>query len=227
MLQIVCGVPPQFDTAQIVLHDFRVAWYEAFDPAIQWPGALGNVERSVLATCFCASCVRDAREAGIDASQARERVQTFVDRALSQATVYGGSRAGFLAEQTAINDYINFQSQALSSFLARIVADCRSEVMIAYDGTWAQPPEGAIQSVVQIEDLSELARPADRAGIREITVPANLLTGQRGEQLVAAMSQLSERGYRGAQIDNLGALPESALKTLKQAIRFARRSVML
>jgi hypothetical protein len=74
MLGIACGVPPQFGVHQIVLHDFQVGWFEALDPEILWPAPLGNLERSILTTCFCQACVKAAQEAGVDAGHARKCV---------------------------------------------------------------------------------------------------------------------------------------------------------
>ena len=72
----------------------------------------------------------------------------------------------------------------------------------------------------------------DRAadlGVSLQTVGRTLETmlGSRVEEFIATMSRLGEWGYSGVQIDDYGSLPESSFTTLKQAIRFARRSAEL
>ncbi len=231
---VACDIPPQFGVRQIVLHDFQVGWIEAFDCEIRWPSPLGIVERSILGTCFCPACVEAAQRAGVDADDARKCVQNLVQKTLVQGTSFGGSEAGFLAEQTSLTAFKRVQADLLHLFLKKIVEDCRMEVLVArqladscqsLDQFDARVPAGVVTGVA---DLTQLANQiATKARCSEVTLPAWTLLGSRAEEFVAAMSQIGEWSYSGVQIDNYSTLPENAFTTLKQAIRFARRSAAL
>lgn len=231
ILGVVCDIPPQFGVKQIVLHDFEVGWFEAYDNSIRWPSPLGNVERSILATCFCPACLRKAQGAGVDVSEARTGVQSLVQKSLSQATSFGANPAGFLVEQPALAAFRGIQTDLLNLFLKQINEDCRIDVLVARPlsepiGSARQIdwsiPAGIVSQVSDLTQLSDSsAVPARRS---EVTLPARLLVGSRAEAFVAAMPRLAEFGYSGIQIDDYGALPGSAYTALKQAIRFARRS---
>ncbi len=234
VLSIACDIPPQFGVRQIVLHDFEVGWLEAFDNGIRWPSPLGSVERSILATCFCPACVKNAQGAGVDVAEARTIVQSLVQKSLSQGTSFGGNLAGFLVEQPGLAAFRGIQTDLLNLFLTQIVEDCRIDVLVARSISEPTVSAGQIDwsipagVVCQASDLTQLsdssAVPAHRS---EVTLPARLLVGSRAEAFVAAMPRLAEHGYAGIQIDDYGALPGSAYTTLKQAIRFARRSATL
>lgn len=234
ILGVACDVPPQFGVRQIALVDFRVGWFEAFDESIRWPSPLGTTEQSILATCFCAACVKCADESGVDVSESRKCVQSLVSKSLSLGTAFGGTPEGFLAEQPSLAALKAIQAERLNAFLKNIIDDCRVEVLIARQdvgprGGPEQVEWGIPAGVVtRVEDLSQLGElmPVN-ARRSEVTLPARLLLGSRAEAFIAAMSRLGDFGYSGVQIDNYGALPANALTTLKQAIRFARRSTTL
>ena len=58
----------------------------------------------------------------------------------------------------------------------------------------------------------------------EIRIPASSVSGSHGEKLVNLVSRAVEAGFAGVEFDNYGLLPESAFASIKQAIRFGRRS---
>ena len=224
---IVCAVPPQLGKGPIVLDDCQVAWFEALDGRTRWPMAPGDVERVVLSMCFCPSCVKVAQESGVDADEARGRVQSFVQRLLARGACFGGSLAGFLAEQPVLEAYAQAQSQSLGALLSRIIADARREVFITR-GTTAgfdldvNVPTGVVTKVSHPNGLTRDMRPGSRRW--EVALPASVLVGPGSEEFVAAMSHLGDWGVAGVEIDDYGALPDSAFATLKQGIRFARRA---
>lgn len=234
ILGVACDVPPQFGVRQITLVDFRVGWFEAFDEGIGWPSPLGSTEQSILATCFCAACVKFADESGVDVSESRKCVQSLVSKSLSLGTAFGGTPEGFLAEHPSLAELKAIQAERLNVFLKNIIDGCRMEVLIARQdlGQSGGPeqvdwgiPDGVVTTVEDLAQLGELMPVNARRS--EVTLPARLLLGSRAEAFIAAMSRLGDFGYSDVQIDNYGALPANALTTLKQAIRFARRSAAL
>jgi hypothetical protein len=231
---VACNVPPQFGVQQVVLHDFEVGWFEALDEGIRWPCAHGNVERSILATCFCPACVKTAQAAGVDAEEARASVRSLVQKSWSQGTSFGGNLAGFLSDQPALTAFRGIQTDQLNLFLKQIVGDCRMEVFVARSLSEPTPRAGQIDwtipagVVAHASDLAQLSeRFSDQTLRSEVNLSARLLVGSRAETFVAAMPHLAEYGYAGVQIEDHASLPGSAYTTLKQAIRFARRSAAL
>lgn len=230
MKSLTVGVPPQLGVDQVILHDVRVGWLEAFDPEIRWPAPLGATEQSLLSTCFCANCIKTSEEAGLDHAASRMAVANLVRRSLSGGTAFGGRETGFLGEQPELAAYRGFQADQLSDFLQEIVEETSHEVFVArtsaqaVDPFQAGIPAGVITSVTS---LSEAAHSISNARRSEVTVPAVSFLGHGAEEFVAATSELPKWGCSGVQIDNYAALPDAALTTLKQAIRFARRSFTL
>lgn len=228
---LVTNIPPNFGVEQIALADFRVGWFEARDRNIHWPGTLGEIERAALGLCFCSACLSAARDLGADTEDARASVRNLVQRSLTQGTERGGSVEGFLAENKALAGYVAAQSRGLITLLEQCVSASHAEVMVMSEDSadLHEVPGSKAAGVTMIRRMADLdwrVVPAD-CGPAELTVPAQFLLGAQSEAFVAAMSQLGERGFRGFQVDRFGALPDSAFATLKQAIRFARRSVAL
>lgn len=231
---ITCGTPPQFSVGQIVLHDVQPGWLEAFDGEIRWPAPLGIVEETMLATCFCPSCFSAAKECGVDGDGARLAVRNLLQRSFTNGTTFRGTIAGFLAEQPSLAAYRDMQDGLVNAFLTKLVAECDKEILIARGSPTAggnterfdhHIPAGIITSVVSVADAPSRLVPEARRN--ELNFPGASLLGPHAEEFVAAMSGLGEWGCSGVQIDDYGALPDSSFSTLKQAIRFARRSVTL
>ena len=228
MAGIVSGIPPQLGASQIVLDDFRIAWFDAFDRSIRWPVSPGCVERLVLGTCFCSACMKAAQDAGVDAHEARRRTQTFLQLFFARGTTFGGSLAGFRAEQPALEAYAGMQAQSLNSLLTRIVESARVEVLVARgrcghecaaDDFEPHIPAGIVTRISGLSALATGNTPPSRN--QEASLPASALLGSHAEEFVASMARLGEWGYAGVEIDDYVALPDGAFPTLRQGIRFA------
>lgn len=231
MVGLVEGLPPQITVHQLVLERFHSAWIEAFDSSVRWPSRLGSCERSALAVCFCPACAKNANDAGVDADDARSRIQSLVRRCFATGSEFGGSAAGLLAEIPVLDAYTSVQAQQLNQLLDRIVSGCRVEVLLARDleagaalgrAVEAGRAAGVITRIPTLDALPQ-ARAAD-ARHSEVSLPPSVLIGPRGGDFVGAMSRLGECGISGVEIDGFGGLSDLARTTLKQGIRFARRS---
>ncbi len=66
---------------------------------------------------------------------------------------------------------------------------------------------------------------ATTAKRRELRISPSCWVGGHGPELVTKMSRAAEAGMAAAQIDGVSSLPDSALDSVRQAIRFVRRSV--
>ena len=228
---LVQNIPPQFGVKQAVLTDFRAGWFEAQDDRVRWPGPLGEVERSALMVCFCPACASAAQNAGIEYDSAKAAVQALLERSMTHGTSFGGSAAGFLAEQPALASYLSMQAQGLSDLLRQMAEHARAELLVECDDGHVALDSAIDLSMCAgtIRRIHDSVLPAVGTSVNrsEISAPAHLLLGSGAESFVAAMSQLADRGYSGVQIDNYASLPDGAFNPLKQAIRFARRSAVL
>ena len=59
----------------------------------------------------------------------------------------------------------------------------------------------------------------------ELRLAETLTASSNAPELVRLFSQATERGFNGIQIDHYGRLPDTTLTALRQAVRFARRTV--
>jgi hypothetical protein len=58
----------------------------------------------------------------------------------------------------------------------------------------------------------------------ELLVPVHNPRNSGGPDLVSALARAAEVGFAAAEIDGFDRLPDSWLTTVKQAVRFARRT---
>ena len=83
----------------------------------------------------------------------------------------------------------------------------------------------AAGTIARIDSADQLQALFDSsARCNELRIPAAVINEPHGQQLVAGLAEATGRGITGVQFDHYGVLPDSALTTIKQAIRFARRS---
>lgn len=227
MQSITCAIPPQFGVCEVVLHDVLVGWLEAFDITTRWPSPLGMVERSMVSTCFCPACVGAGEEAGIEVDSARIAVTNLVSRSLVHGTSFAGTESGFLAEHPALEAFRRAQFDRLNRFILEIAEDSPREVLVARKALSPLAfdpgiPAGVITEALSLSEAGNVA--CTEARRNEVTVPASCLLGSRSEEFIGATANLPRWGYTGVQIDGFHSLPESSWTTLRQAIRFARRS---
>ena len=81
-------------------------------------------------------------------------------------------------------------------------------------------PEHSVDRVEQLS--SAMCRPARR---NELRLGETLAASSNAPELVRLFSQATEQGFNGIQIDHYGRLPDTTLTAIRQAIRFARRTV--
>jgi len=214
----------------LVLTDFVIAWSDCQVGEWEWGSPLGRVEQFLLGMCFCAACVEHAEAGGVAATAARNSAVQLLHRSLEQGTRSDESPVDFLSQQPAVVAYRRRQVQALNAFLRKLVEQCRCPIVVdagAAEDQGEITPEAAIpwawmSAVERVEQLSASAKTA--AARNEIRLPAWWATGARGPQLIGLLPEAARLGIAAATIDHYGVLPEPALTTLRQAIRFSRRT---
>jgi len=233
LLSLASDITGNYPVQGLILTDFAVSWRDAFFAELLLPSPLGEAERRMLSTCFCAHCVRVSESAGIDVQEARRRVRTIIEKALCESVPLGKTFDALLADQPAIAEHRRVQTERLNALLRGLVGTCRAEVLLAratddLSSAWPAGLDHRIPAAVlsRAESIDRLGE-ALIAGARrnELWVPASWTVGSRAAEFIGAMPRAVQMGFAGIDIDNYALLPETAFTTVRQAIRFARRSV--
>ncbi len=216
----------------IVLADFVIAWSDAFGADLRVPSRSGDALRALLSTCFCESCQQGAASAGVDVAAAQEAVRTAISQGLEGDVVEDQGFEEFHAEGTPLGDYHSWRAGELSRLLRRLVDASPCKVLLdrglagmepeVHEGLDLSVPDAVITCVEQPDGLDSARCPAARRS--EIRLAEAFAGGWHGPELVKTLTTAAQMGFSGVQIDNYGLLPETALTSLKQAIRFARRT---
>ncbi len=232
LLAVLAGLAVRFPFEAVILADFAATWHEAFAGGLATAVPLGPAARNLLALCFCESCRRLAGDAGVDAEETRSGVRRILERTSSEGVQPHESFEGLLAERPALAEYRSFQLDRLNTLARRLTESCRLEVLLDrrldgagegdLNGIDTSIPAGIISRIDDPGQLESAAVP--RARRNELRVAASLAIGPRSPELVSMLSKAATLGFRGIEIDNFGLLPDAALTSIKQAIRFARRT---
>ncbi len=232
LVRLAADITTNYPVVGLVLADFVVGWREAFTRGLILSAPLGDAERGVLSTCFCGACVSHSDSEGVDVREARKRTQAIVGKALTEAAFFGGSLDALLADQPAIAEHRKTQTMRLNSLLRRLVETCRVDVILSRTkgdpasdwpgGLDARIPAGVLTRARSMDRLHEAV--SERAKRNEVWTSAGWTIGPRAAEFVGTLSQAAQLGFAGIDIDNYGVLPDAAFTTIKQAIRFARRS---
>jgi hypothetical protein len=216
----------------LTLADFDVRWSDAdgFQNAVP----LGPVERSLLAVCFCESCRQRSQSAGIDVEAARRAVEQTVDEAFDHGPRDEVSIEDFFAEHERLSEHRRRQVEDLNSLLRKIKEACRCDLLLERRAGDSQDNAAggldlSIPSAVitRVDDPVELPHVMpSRARRHELRLAATSAVGPAGARLVRILPDAAQAGFAAVEIDHYGVLSESALTTLKQAIRFARRGAL-
>ncbi len=217
----------------VVLSNYLIAWtpglrrHREVDP----PG-LGDVERILISTCFCESCHQRAVEAGVDVAAARRCVEVLVSKALEAARPGDRSLSGVLADSPPLAAYFAWRSRELSQLLECLSQASKCELVLErYDDGM----EGVLQSDLEMtartvvlhrgQDCTTRTVATCAAARRnELLIPTNHVEDSKGPKLVSALARAAEAGFAAAEFDGFDRLPDSWLTTVKQAVRFARRT---
>ena len=216
----------------LTLADFDVRWSDADNFHAGVP--LGVVERSLLAVCFCESCVQRSQSAGIDVEAARRAVEQTVNLAFERGPREETQIEDFFAEHESLAEHRRRQIEDLNTLLRKLKEACRCDLLLERTATDLGPdvasgldlsiPSAVITRVGDPARLPTVMPP--RARRNELQLAASSTIGPAASRLVGILPDAAKAGFAAVEIDHYGLLSESALTTLKQAIRFARRSAV-
>ena len=217
----------------VTVTDFAITWAEAAAGGVVLPSWLGETEVELLSTCFCESCHQRAFAAGVDVGRARRSAQTILQQSLDRGLATEARLESILADSEPLTDFARWRANELSSLLGRLGEACRCELLLdrCVDGP-ARGAHAELDLSVPAAVITRLGAPdqltdafCQAARRNELRLPEIFATGSSAPDLVRITAQAVEAGFSGIEIDNYGLLPDTALTPIKQAVRFARRSV--
>jgi len=229
---LIIDLVTTYRPAGVVLTDFVIAWYEAISLELQVPVALAAAEESALSTCFCESCHQRAGLVGVDVPRAMHALNALLQQALGGGRTGSGRLNDLLAENVDLRAYFQWRTAELTSLLRRLTESCARDLLLVrtlmahersqQDGLELSIPAAVITSIDAAGQLPAAACPG--ALRSEVGLSAAFIKAADGAELVGAFVQAGEQGMSGVQLDHLGILTDPMLTSVKQAVRFARRS---
>lgn len=207
--------------AALVLTDFELRWTDAVNGRLALGAAPGPRESELLAICFCESCRQGATDAGVDIAAAARSVEALLERFLDTARPTGADFDAVLTDAPALRDYVAWGD----GVLARLFEECRSAVgcEVLVGGAVRRESRG-VPPAARVELLPDMERAGSALAGREAFIAAEAVNGLESSELVRGFALAAQAGCRALEVGPWGLLTESAISSLRQAIRFARRT---
>ncbi len=217
----------------VTLADFVTAWGEALGGGLVSSGLMDDLQRVFLALCFCESCQQGASSAGVDVQSARRSAQVHLARCLEGSSQTDAAFDSVLANDEPLAAYQRWRERELSALSRKLANGCEVRVRVdrRVEGLLHLLP-GQLEGGAEVSVISRIDR-ADQLPLvrsmhpecREIGISGPLVIGAQAPDLVSLFARVVELGFDGVEIDDYGLMSDSALTPIKQAIRYARRSV--
>jgi len=161
-------------------------------------------------------------------------VEQAVNSAFEQGPCEESQVENFFAEHESLAEHRRRQIEDLNTLLRKLKEVCRCDLILerAAADPGADMASGLDLSIPSAV-ITRVGDPARlptllplRAKRNELQLSATAAIGPAAPRLVGILPDAVQAGFAAVEIDHFGLLSESALTTLKQAIRFARRSAV-
>ena len=210
----------------VSIFDFFALWGEAFDPELRMGAQIDATLRSLLAMCFCESCQQRAAAREIDVDQAQQNANDFVQSRLEGTTPASASLADLLTENAALESFHRWRIDSLSSLLGRMADDGE---LILDRGTPTAATDLTIPDSMTVVTEIDNEKPLKEsrcvnAQRNELRIPVETFAGSHGTELVNTVAQAVEAGFTGVEFDNYALASKPTFESIRQAIRYARRT---
>lgn len=228
LISLVSDLSEQFSPAAIVLSDFAAGWFEAFETHFD-DELLSPTARALCGMCFCSSCQQQAEEAGVDALAALEQGISALHAAMESRN---GPLEALWAAHPPLTEFRRFQHERLNGLLRSLMEASRCELLLSRNP--AQPHTdpapavnvGIVSGVItRVGHAEPCQHPMVASAKRnELAFPLALGVGERGPELVAQVQNAASAGIEGLQLSHFGLISDGMIPTMRQAVRFARRT---
>ena len=227
LASLVTEVAARYSPDEMVIRDVSPCWPEARMPSVMGDAPLDVASRDLLSLCFCESCLQRAGAEGLDAASLR--------RATAEAIV-AASNAAPTADQLrnaltgGLRAYRDSQRAAVGRLLADITERAGRPVVVDHDvidpvSFDDEEMSAGARHMATLDDEDAKVLWAAARGF-ELRIPAVMVAGERGRSLVGRLPEAATRGLGAVEFDHYGLFSDAALTAVKQAVRFARRSVI-
>ena len=232
LISLISDVSSKYNPAFVIVTDFISVWTEAYLPDLQTTAIVGDFERALLAMCFCESCYQRATQAGVDIEMVKRSVKVLLQKSFEQGTAEDTSLDCAFSDNAPISAYHHWRYKELSDLLRNLSQACNCELLLDRSVNCSSVippalvdldiPDGVIERMDPSEQLKSMTQSSARR--HELRIPSSLTMGMHGPELISLISQAAEAGCHIVHFDHYSLLPDVAMTTIKQAIRFARRT---
>lgn len=234
----------------IVVTQFMIAWLDAFDPALTCGIKLDRADRMLLSLCFCESCRQKSAKAGVAVEDAASTVRAILQGRLA-GTGSEMRPATLLIDNQALSNFVRWRGSELQTLLTQLKAAGSCALLVDLDSSFADgvvqtadewsaadgvlvgldAAENVVRQLPPGADSGSLFTSGSPTGVRpsaerrtELRVPVEYWHRRGGSDLVSALSSAVDAGVTTTTFDEYGLLSEAAFTSIKQAVRFAKRS---
>jgi len=213
----------------LVISDFENAWREAFDPRLAAAPPLSGVQRQLLSLCFCESCRQRASRENRDGDMAARSVRQWIDRLSHLADEQPPSVQEIIDADSPLSLWIQWQRKELSSLAGRVMEQCRRELVFMPDPaadpvtvTLGTDPPAPVRVMKLLHDEESLL---GSHSPKELLVSLRESTPDRHQRMISLVTRAAERGASVVTFEGAVIPTEPALVAIRQALRYARRTV--
>ncbi len=240
LCDVVADLSATYAIEAILLEDMGCQWAEAWHHDLMASASLGPSARKLLSLCFCESCYQQAATADLDLSQLQDFVMDLLNRVIQQGHVNDADVASAMADSELLGHHSRWLNDSFVAMLTRVRESCQCELGL-YVGqdmgpTVTMAKSAGLDLMIANYDgversLNELAH-CDSSGNRSLENKIRLeiklnpqAVGLVGADLVNTFQSAVKQNFAGIEVGPLGQCCDDTFSTLKQAIRFARRSL--
>lgn len=234
LVALVKDVAGRYSPDSITMRDLAIRWDDDLPP--DSGAVLGGLSalRAIMSLCFCESCQQRSGEQGVDASQVKRLATVFIDQAFRKGAEWAQDEFNSTIETAEFAAYLNWRQRELGSLIERIGTASGCAMLVEYDQPesgagfdFHRLPAGNHGVAIKLASLDASNPPGgatDGSFRQEISLSAGLLNDCAESEVVSFVARAVERGCSGVRFADFGCLTESALSSVRQAARYARRT---
>ena len=224
---LAAEVVARYAPDELLVCDVSPCWPEARRASGMGDAPLDAASRDLLSICFCESCLQRAGAEGLDAASLRRTTAEAIVAASNAVPPTDRLRD---AISGGLRVYRDGQRAAVACLLADIAERASRPVVVDHDvidpvSFDVEAIPVGVRHMATMDDEDAKVLWAAARGF-ELRIPAVMASDERGRSLVGRLPEAATHGLSAVEFDHYGLFSDVALTAVKQAVRFARRSVM-